>query len=197
MVVFLSHNKKDKEAARTIGLFLIAEDVSVWLDEWEIAAGDSIVGQIQRGLRDCTHFLVLWSKNAQKSRWLRRELEAALSAAIDAGTPRVIAIRLDDTPLPPLLADLKYLRYDGGTEKDRAEIIESVCFHRPSFDFIRAIVKKYREVITDTDDDHFGLLACPQCGSLRLKRSEFMDYAGDEIYYSIECKECNWSDWTQ
>lgn len=69
MKVFLSHNKKDKQAAREIAMFLAAEEVSVWFDEWEISAGDSIVGKIDEALSDTTHMLILWSKNASTSNW--------------------------------------------------------------------------------------------------------------------------------
>lgn len=41
-LVFISHNSKDKETAREIGLFLTSEDVNVWFDEWEISYGASI-----------------------------------------------------------------------------------------------------------------------------------------------------------
>jgi hypothetical protein len=38
---------------------------------------------------------------------------------------------------------------------------------------------------------------CPQCGSPNLERSSATDYKHDETYFSIKCKKCGWSDWTQ
>lgn len=67
-LVFISHNKADKDVAREIALFLAAENINVWFDEWEISAGDSIIEQISTGLRGCTHFIILWLKNASKSK---------------------------------------------------------------------------------------------------------------------------------
>jgi hypothetical protein len=198
MLVFLSHNIKDKEFAREIALFLVAENINVWFDEWEISAGDSIVEQINKGLLGCTHFLIIWSINASTSNWVRRELHSTLTKAIKDGIPRVIPIMLDDTPLPELIADIRYIKYKGGSEKDRNSIINSVTGHGPSEDFIKAIVKKYNEVITDyTGRDPFGLKACPKCGSTKLKGGTYTDYVRDDVYYFLECKECGWSDWTQ
>lgn len=72
-LIFISYNKADKDVAREIALFLAAENINVWFDEWEIPAGDSIIEQIDTELRGCTHFIILWSKNASKSNWVRRE----------------------------------------------------------------------------------------------------------------------------
>src|SRR5437867_13240136 len=114
MSTFLSHNSSDKEVAREIAMFLAAENITVWFDEWQISAGDSIVAKIEEGLKDCSHFVILWSQNASTSSWVRRELRSVLARAIETGVPKVIPVRLDATPLPELLADLRYIRFHGG-----------------------------------------------------------------------------------
>lgn len=106
-LVFISHNKDDKEIAREIGLFLVSESIGVWYDEWVISAGDSITEQINGGLSDCTHFIILWSHNSSKSNWVRRELSSTISASISSsGRPKIIPLVLDQTPLPALLNDI-------------------------------------------------------------------------------------------
>jgi len=97
ILVFISYNKKDKEVANEIAVFLAADGVNVWYDEWEISAGDSIVKEINSGLLGCTHFLIIWSNNSAKSHWVKRELESTLAQAIQSGIPRVIPIVLDKT----------------------------------------------------------------------------------------------------
>jgi hypothetical protein len=196
-MIFISHNSRDKNVAREIGVFLVAEGVDVWFDEWEIAAGDSITEAINSGLAGATHLLIVWSANASKANWVRRELAAALNRSIATGTPKIIPIILDETPLPELLRDIRYLRYAGGTEEDRREIVKAVQGRPPSENLIRTIVRKYHEVITDQADPVFGLKACPRCGSTQLKGSSAIDYEGDEAYYFLRCTECEWSDWTQ
>lgn len=197
-LVFISHNKADKDMAREIALFLASENINVWFDEWEVSAGDSIVEQINRGLRDCTNFIIIWSKNASTSNWVRKELHSILIKAIQSGKPKVLPIVLDETPLPEIISDICYIKYHGGIEKDRWEIIRAITGHAPSYNFIKAIVKKYHEVIYDPNaKDPFGIVACPSCGSKRLKGSSYTDYEHDEVYFILACEECGWSDWTQ
>lgn len=196
--VFISYNKRDKEAAREIALFLIADDISVWLDEWEVAAGDSIINEINAGLSGCSHFIILWSMNAAKSNWVKKELNSILYKAIQNGIPKIIPILSDNTELPELLNDLKYIRYKNGSEKDRNEIIMAIKGTRPSQNFINAVFKKYNELIYDTDtEDPLPFKICPNCGSDKLERSSATDYQHDETYFMIRCKDCDWSDWTQ
>jgi len=195
---FISHNKEDKDASRDIALFLTSENINVWFDEWEISAGDSIIKQINKGLIDCTDFVIVWSCHSATSNWVRSELEAVLIKAIEVGKPKIIPVLLDRTPLPPLLQPLKYIRYHGGNEDDRASIVESILGHKPSTDFIRSVVKKYHEVIIDADaKGPFPYIACPNCGSDRLEGSSATDYARDDVYFFIKCEDCGWSEWSQ
>lgn len=197
--VFISYNKKDNEIAREIALFLTAEDISVWFDEWEISAGDSIIEEINSGLSGCTHFIIIWSKNSAKSNWVKKELEVILSKAIKDRFPRIVPVRIDKEPLPPLLLNIKYIRYNDGSEKDRENIVDSISGLKPSQNLTKAIVKKYDELIYDDTNtgDPLPFKACPQCGSDKLHRSSATDYQRDEVYYSIKCKDCGWSDWSQ
>jgi len=192
--VFISYNKHDRAIANEIALYLTAENISVLFDEWEISTGDSITKFINDGLQVCTHFLIIWSNNSAKSKWVKRELQSIISVTTQTDTPKIIPIVLDQTSLPPLISDLKHISYGVGTEEDKANLIMAVTGNAPTQEFIRAIVKKYHEVISD-DDGPFGYRACPQCGSTKLKYTS-TDYR-DDIYYVIECTECKWLDWTQ
>lgn len=197
MKAFISHNKSDKNIASEIALYLAAENVSVWFDDWEISAGDSIVEEIENGLIGCTHFIILWSKNSATSKWVRRELRSTLTTAIETGNPKVIPICVDDTALPPLLTDIRSLIYEGGTEKDRDEIISAITGGAPSQNFIKAIVKKYNELIYDPKSkDPFGINACPKCGNQPLARDQITDEK-DNAYFVLACKKCTWSNWSQ
>ena len=195
-LVFLSHNKADAQAAGEIALFIVAENQSVWFDEWEIQAGDSIVEAVNRGLQDCSHFLIVWSKNAAGSNWVRRELASALAVAIARGVPKIIPILLDDTPLPPLLADIRGIVFDAGSEAVRWELVRAIAGRRPSDSFVRAVVRKYKELTRD-ETQPLGVKACPECGGIDLHSYSQIDYDHDEMYYFIDCRDCGWSDWSQ
>lgn len=197
--VFVSHNSANKTEAREIGLFLAAEDINVWFDEWKIPYGSSIPKHVNNGLSSCTHFLLIWSKAASKSRWVERELNSVLHKALSDKKPNIIIVPvcLDETPLPMIVADKLSITYSKGDEADRYAIIKAITGNAPSKNFIEAIVKKYNEVIYNKNDDVLGLSACPQCGKDTLDKNSFLDEYQDEMFYIATCKNCNWSDWTQ
>jgi hypothetical protein len=204
VTIFLSYNKLDRATANELALFLVTENVGVWFDEWEIAAGDSIVDQIESGLTGCSHYVILWSANAAKSEWVRRELRATLAKAIEDGSPRIIPVLLDETPLPPLLADIKWVRYGKGSETDRWAFIRAVTGHDASKNLIRAVVKKYHELVKAPPcTDTLGFFACPDCGSSFIEAWEDLevdyDWSDGEVSMfpifipAVRCRECSWS----
>jgi hypothetical protein len=68
----------------------------------------------------------------------KREFQSAIASYVKEGAPRILPILLDDSEVPKLLTDLKYWKYNGGTERDRGEIVSSVTGKSPSqnlFDF--------------------------------------------------------------
>lgn len=197
--VFISYNTKDKNVASEIAVFLAADNINVWFDEWKISLGDSITDEVQKAL-DCSHFIFLISKHIFSSKFQNREWQSTLARFIQKGSPKIIPVILDDSNPPALLADIKYLKYDGGSERDREWLIKSITGKLPSQNFIRAIVKKYHEVIEDTTADPYDPLpfkACPECGSINLERNSYTDYRHDETYYIISCRECDWRTWSQ
>jgi hypothetical protein len=195
--IFISYSSEDKEIASVIATWLAAENISVWFDEWKITLGESITEEIQKAL-ECTHFIVLISENTETSKFQKREFQSALASYIKKGTPKILPILLDDSEPPRLLTDIKYWKYEGGTEKDRDEIVRSITGRSPSQSFIRAMVKKYHElVIDDRDNSPLPFKACPECGSTQLTRKSFPDYRGDDWWFVIECPECGWSEVSQ
>jgi hypothetical protein len=198
MQAFISYNKQDQQAAQEIALYLTADGVGVWYDEWEVSAGDSIVGDVEAGLQNCTHFVILWSTNAAKSGWVKKELASVLTKAIASGKPTIIPVLLDGTELPVLISDIKNVRYGNGSEEDRRTIVSAVTGTEPSGNLIRAVVKKYHELILDPDaEGPFPYKACPKCGGDDFAFAGSYSMETDDNYYSIKCRDCGWEEWSQ
>ena len=106
---FLSHSGKNKRFTRQLAAGLAAYGVSVWFDEWRVEPGESIPARIEEGFKRCSHFVLLWSKAASVSSYVTRERQSFLHRAITEGK-KVVPVLLDDTPLPPLLADVLDIR---------------------------------------------------------------------------------------
>lgn len=106
--VFLSHSSKDKEFVRRLTADLQAQNLHVWLDERELQVGDSIVQGVSDGLRDSDYFVVVVSQNSAQSKWVQQELNSALMRELSGKGVVVLPVRMDETPLPPLLVDRIY-----------------------------------------------------------------------------------------
>lgn len=199
--VMISYSHEDAGPAQEVAMYFAAEGVDVWFDDWEIGLGDSIPGEREEGLSGATHVILMWSKNAAESNWVSEERRSALTRAVHEGAPQVIVVRLDDHPLPPLLENRKYRRWNGGSEADREKLVRGVLDRAPDQNYIRDIVRNYISAVVqqaqeltingDETDDPLPYEACPSCGGSRLERSS-ANYAGDGASYAIECAECGW-----
>ena len=92
--VFLSYARGDRIAAERLASAIGEAGLSVWWDR-HIKGGADFSHDIERHLNDASKVLVLWSKEAVHSRWVRDEA----SVAADSG--RLVGATIDGTP-PPL-----------------------------------------------------------------------------------------------
>lgn len=127
--VFLCHSNRDKPFVRRIAGDLVKEGVDVWLDEWEIHVGDSISGKIRDGLGSADYIVVVMSKSLLSSKGALRELDSSLVRATYDKGAALLPIRLDDSAMPPDMADLLYAdfrgSYDLGMDKLKQAILEA------------------------------------------------------------------------
>jgi hypothetical protein len=85
--------------------------VHVWLDEWELEPGDSLHGVIGAALDKTAFVGVVISPNSIKSKWVQRELQAALAREVNQGKRFVIPLLYKSVALPTFLADKIYLDF--------------------------------------------------------------------------------------
>ncbi len=74
--VFLSYSREDQPTARRYADALQKEGFSVWWDQ-ALDAGESFDKVTEQALKDAKAVVVLWSKNAVDSRWVRSEATLA------------------------------------------------------------------------------------------------------------------------
>ena len=107
--IFLSHNAGDKSDVRRLAAAIAVTGARVWFDEWEIRPGDSIPGAIDQGLTQFNVFALAWSDAAATSQWVRTEMDAAVTRWVSDSMLRIVPVVLDRTPIPTLLASLRYV----------------------------------------------------------------------------------------
>jgi hypothetical protein len=197
MNVFISHNKADKEIARLLAVALVEQGESVWFDEWQVRPGDSIIGGIEAGLSSSDVFLLVWSSSASLSKWVGVEVSAYLRRRVEDESLRIVPVMVDATPLPTLVADYRGFIFDQTVSPNT--IAFEITGKPSDIKIARLLQNRLMKITSDHCDarDPLPYIICPSCGSANMKRSSTMDYERDEVYYIIDCEDCNWSDWSQ
>ena len=76
MKVFISHSSKDHDFVMLLAEKLRKDLIDIWVDEWELQVGDSIVQKIDEGIKKSSFLIIVFSKYSIKSNWVLRELSS-------------------------------------------------------------------------------------------------------------------------
>lgn len=101
--IFISHAHQDGDIADRIVADLSAMGLSPWVYRNEIRPGDSFVAAMDIGLSEASYLILLLSRAAVDSEWVRREWMNALAADVP-----VLPARLDDAEVPAILRHCQY-----------------------------------------------------------------------------------------
>lgn len=124
MTVFLSHQHGDKsivtQYADALGQRIGKE--KILLDSWTVRPGESIIDFMNNAIGGASHFILFWSKNASRSAAVKEEWQAALMKA-HRGFLQIVVVRLDNEPVPPILAHRRYLEHISGSDSCLNELL--------------------------------------------------------------------------
>lgn len=116
MPIFISYSHSDKDFAETLATNLVQAKQNVWIDKWELNAGDSLIERIEGALGDADAILVLLSKASVQSEWCKKELRSGLVRELEEKSVLVIPVVLDDCEIPLFLREK--MRVDFRKDKD-------------------------------------------------------------------------------
>ena len=128
--VFLAHSSKDKPFVRDLADQLKRAKISVWLDEWEILVGDSIVEKINLGLKASDFLVAVLSKASVASPWLKRELNSSLMRQLGDRSITILPILREPCEVPVLLSDIYYADCTGSFDKGVTDLVNSIKARR-------------------------------------------------------------------
>jgi TIR domain len=94
----MSYSSSDRALATRLDRALRAEGISVWHDVSDIRLGVLLGDELRAAILACRTFVLLWSENAHKSRWVNSEWLMALHQG-----RFIVPCTLDDKPLPQCL----------------------------------------------------------------------------------------------
>lgn len=149
MNIFISHSSEDNKLAKRVVAELTKCQVdSHWIDFEVFKDASKIRSEINTGLENCDTFLLLWSKNAKPSIYVKEEIDAVCSPPYSEKIQKII-FKLDNTDLRPLDNILKYRKIDPA--KIEESVKDVVTTYSKSFnekyEIFRQTVRKHYENI--------------------------------------------------
>jgi hypothetical protein len=104
--IFVSYSHIDGRLVGPVVALLRASQALVFLDADGLQPGKKWRGQLEAAIQDARVVVVFWCHHARASNEVRKEYEAAIAQQKD-----VLPLLIDDTPLPPELAEYQYIDF--------------------------------------------------------------------------------------
>jgi hypothetical protein len=114
--VFLSYNSTDHLAVEEIARRLRAADIELWLDAWQVAAGDPVQRALEQALTE-TRASVVFIGPSGIGPWQEEEMRVAIERRVRESAYRVIpvllpgALRGKRSAVPPFLASVRWVEF--------------------------------------------------------------------------------------
>ncbi len=116
-LLFLSHRSIDKKKVSATAQAIKKCGVNVWLDQEQLVPSQSLTAEISKALGKMTAFVLFWSSHCIGAPWVERELNSAIALLIKEKIPLLI-VRFDNTPVPPIIADIYRIEGVNETPED-------------------------------------------------------------------------------
>lgn len=103
--VFISYSHKDENTVKVIVEAYRALGVDYFYDRHSLPPGSLFEKEIYNFIDKCDLFVLCWSKNAEKSEWIKKERIRAICAAVDV-PPRLTLYPINIPPFAPPPPDM-------------------------------------------------------------------------------------------
>ena len=107
--LFLSHSSKDRDLVWQLAEDLNLCGVDVWFDAWELRVGDDLHDRIADAVDKSRFVAVVVTKHFNESKWIRGEVNQALSREKSGDRTIVLPLLADNVSVPTTLAAKKFL----------------------------------------------------------------------------------------
>jgi hypothetical protein len=128
--VFICHSSLDHPFVEMLSSRLKQDGIDVWIDDWMINVGDSIIQKINEALEASSYFIIVLTENSINSDWVKKELNATLMKQIVKKDVKILPLLLgiNVEQLPPLLIDIYSTIFEKDTlnEKEYSKLIKPI-----------------------------------------------------------------------
>ncbi len=129
--VFLSHSHADKTFVRSLARRLEEHGLTVWVDEVGLRVGDSLIERLRSAIDKADFLLAVLSPSSIKSRWVREELDLAMTRQIAGRRVRVLPLLKGRCKLPGFLAGKLFADFTTPYRRNRnfPVLVQSIYEH--------------------------------------------------------------------
>jgi hypothetical protein len=115
---------------------------------------------------------------------------------IEAPDRRLVVLRLDETPVPALVSDLKWIDMRSSTDVGLA--VDVVMGFEGKHRRIKAMQEFFEESGLEVGyaPGYGAFVGCPRCGAGANEVEPWLqtDYERDDTYAGARCNACGWED---
>ncbi len=124
--LFMSHRGSDLPEAERLAVELRKAGHTVWLDEWSIGLGDSIIEKMNEGLAAANYVVVCCSSSGTLAPWMGREWMSALARQMNSNRVKLLPVLLGGGSPPTILEDIKYCDLAKDWSRGVSELLRSI-----------------------------------------------------------------------
>lgn len=120
---FVSYSHKDYTSVAELVRWLDGvAGLKVWWDDRRLSVGSMIPSALPNAIKQAQAAIFFISQESARSGWVREEYGAALLQRTKFDDYRIIAIKIDDAPIPDFLQTTKWVEMAGGKLDVRAAL---------------------------------------------------------------------------
>ena len=124
--LFLFHASDDKYFVRQVRNDLARAGHSVWMDEFEIKVGDSIVQKINSATETVEGLVLFMSRASSNSNWVKREWQSVLMAFMNKGSPQIYPVLIEECEIPAIISDIRYANFSESYNEGLESLLQAI-----------------------------------------------------------------------
>lgn len=125
--IFLCHSSVDKPFVEQLAFDLRNLGLGIWLDKWDIMAGDFIVDRIEKGIEENDYLGVVLSADSIESQWVRREWTAAYLREIEERKVIILPILYRPCEIPLILRGRHHADFTASYEDGLNQLVQRLA----------------------------------------------------------------------
>ena len=183
--VFLSHSNADKALATDIAEKL--KSVGVWVDFWDLDAGDLLPNKIAEAIHGSKWFVLIASSHAMDSRWIKYEINSAIIRWIEDRDYKIVVARIDNCTIPKELSPFLYINTPKKPYACVEQILQTVTSDKVATRLITSrrsnIVDRFEEIASIETSAHEHRAFIYLWGLYGIGKTTVVERASDEVFH--------------